>query len=100
MFGDKLKLYTGVARQLFWQTLNDTEAQVQQASVMAVCSFVENLTHDMWKQFQELLPAMLLIIERAIVTQDDASLLKVITLLLGAVQTLRTLTYHFVLQEG
>ncbi|KAI6650329.1 Importin-5-like [Oopsacas minuta] len=76
VFGDKLQYYTTIARQLFWQTLNDSEPQVQQAAVMAVCSFIENLTGKTWKPFQELLPAMLLIIERAIVSQDDTALLK------------------------
>ena len=77
VFGDKLQHYTGVARQLFWQTLNDTEPMVQQAAAMAVCSFIENLTAHTWKPFQELLPIMLLIIERAIIAQEDTSLLKV-----------------------
>lgn len=66
-----------MAKDLFWQALNDPDMKVYQAAVLAVCSFVENLKSDNWAPFQELLPIIILRLETAIVSQDDNALLKV-----------------------
>ncbi|VVC43442.1 Hypothetical protein CINCED_3A008021 [Cinara cedri] len=80
VFGNQQSNYLVVIKQMLHQSLNVPDSNVQIQAVKAICSFIlynEKIV-EIHKQFMDLLPDMMIIINNSLVAEEDDSLIKLL----------------------
>ncbi|XP_060845313.1 importin-5-like [Rhopalosiphum padi] len=85
VFGNQQSNYLVVIKQMFQQSLNVPDSNIQVQTVKAICAFI--LHHDKLQEIQEqltdLLPNMMRIINESLIAEEDDSLIKLLVNLAG-----------------
>uniref|UniRef100_A0A2S2NGZ3 Importin-5 n=1 Tax=Schizaphis graminum TaxID=13262 RepID=A0A2S2NGZ3_SCHGA len=80
VFGNKQSRYLVAIKQLFQQSINVPDSNVQVKAVKAICVFI--LHHDrvteIQKHFTDLLPNMMRIINESLIAEEDDCLIKLL----------------------